>query len=111
MKRCVLYVVFASIGGALAQTPEKLKLPGPDPQNLMLGTWKTEAQYERTAHKPNGGAASGIEAWRPGPGGLSVIEESSEKNARGDSQVPSTMATSSLTNRILVMVPLALLPQ
>ncbi len=86
MTRCLLYlcVVFASIGGVLAQTPDKLKLPGPDVQNLMLGTWKTEAQYERTAAMPNGGTASGIETWRPGPGGLSVIEESSEKNAQGD---------------------------
>lgn len=87
MKRCLLClcVVFAVIGGVLAQTqPEKLKLPGPDVQNLMLGTWKTMAQYERTADMPNGGTASGIETWRPGPGGLSVIEESSEKNAQGD---------------------------
>jgi hypothetical protein len=87
MKRCLLClcVVFAVIGGVLAQTqPEKLKLPGPDVQNLMLGTWKTVAQYERTADMPNGGTASGIETWRLGPGGLSVIEESSEKNAQGD---------------------------
>src|SRR5215471_17516352 len=31
----------------------------------------------------HGGTAFGTEIWRPGPGGMSVIEESSEKNAQG----------------------------
>jgi len=87
MNRSLLYpcVVFASIGGVLAQNPpDKLKMPGPELQNFMLGTWRTEAQYERTAEMPNGGTAFGTEIWRPGPGGMSVIEESSEKNAQGD---------------------------
>ena len=80
-----LCVVFTSVGGLLAQNqPEKLQMPGPELQNLMLGTWRTEAQYERTSEMPNGGTAFGTEIWRPGPGGFSVIEESREKNAKGD---------------------------
>lgn len=87
MNRSLLYlcIVFTSVGGLLAQNqPEKLKMPGPELQNLMLGTWRTEAQYERTSEMPNGGTALGTEIWRPGPGGFSVIEESREKNAKGD---------------------------
>jgi homoserine O-acetyltransferase/O-succinyltransferase len=61
-----------------------LRMPGPDVQNLMLGTWRTEAQYQPTADMPNGGMAVGTEIWRPGPGGMSVIEEAHEKNAKGD---------------------------
>src|SRR5215471_370610 len=52
MNRSLLYpcLVFVSIGGSLAQNqPEKLKMPGPELQNFMLGTWRTEAHYERTA--------------------------------------------------------------
>ena len=78
-----LSIVFVSIGGSLAQTqPEKLRIPGPELQNLMLGTWRTEAQYQPTSDMPNGETAFGTEMWRPGPGGMSVIEESSEKNTK-----------------------------
>lgn len=87
MHRYLIYlcIVFVCIGGLFAQNlPEKLKMPGPELQNLMLGTWKTEAQYQPTSDTPNGETAFGTEIWRPGPGGFSVIEESREKNAKGD---------------------------
>jgi hypothetical protein len=77
-------LIFAFVEGSFAQNPEKLKMPGPDVQNLMLGSWSTQVKYEPTAEMPNGGMGSGTEIWRPGPGGLSVIEEYREKNEKGE---------------------------
>jgi Lipocalin-like domain len=77
-------LIFAFTRGSFAQNAEKLKLPGPDVQNLMLGTWRTEAEYQPISDMPRGAKGLGTEIWRPGPGGLSVIEESHEKNAKGD---------------------------
>ena len=77
--------IFAFIGGMFAQNqPEKLKMSGPEVQNIMQGTWKTEAQYERTEYTPNGGTALGTETWRPGPGGMSVIEGNLVRKTRKD---------------------------
>lgn len=67
-----------------SESDTKLRMPGPDVQNLMLGTWRTEAEYQPTSEMPRGGTALGTEIWRAGPGGLSVIEESREKNEKGD---------------------------
>jgi uncharacterized protein (TIGR02246 family) len=64
--------------------PATLKMPVPDAQNLMLGTWSTDVKYEPSTEMPNGGTAAGTEIWRPGPGGLSVIEEYREKNEKGE---------------------------
>jgi len=50
---------------------------------MMLGTWTTQLQYEPSPAMPDGGASSGQEVWRAGPGGNSVIEEYFEKNAKG----------------------------
>ncbi|HEX4920870.1 MAG TPA: lipocalin-like domain-containing protein, partial [Candidatus Bathyarchaeia archaeon] len=55
-----------------------------DVQNLMLGKWSTQVKYEPSPEMPNGGTGSGMEIWRPGPGGLSVIEEYTEKNEKGE---------------------------
>jgi hypothetical protein len=87
MNRTLLYlsIVFVGIGGSFAQNQqEKLKMPGPEVQNLMLGTWSTQVKYEPTSEMPNGGTGAGTEIWRPGPGGLSVIEEYREKNEKGE---------------------------
>ena len=61
----------------------KLKMPGPEAQNLMLGTWAIHAEYAPTKQMPNGGAGEGIEVWRSGPGDYFVIEEYHEKNPNG----------------------------
>jgi hypothetical protein len=72
-------------GNQLSVPPAlKLKIPGPEVQNVMLGTWAIKAEYAPTKEAPNGGVGEGIEVWRPGPGGYSVIEEYHEKNARGE---------------------------
>jgi hypothetical protein len=70
------------------QTPESvtsqaqsLKMPGPDVQNNMLGTWSIRVKYEPSAQMPNGGTGDGTEVWRPGPGGNSVIEEYYQSDA------------------------------
>jgi ketosteroid isomerase-like protein len=87
MNRTFLYlsIVFVGICGSFAQNQqEKLKMPGPEVQNLMLGTWSTQVKYEPTSEMPNGGTGAGTEIWRPGPGGLSVIEEYREKNEKGE---------------------------
>jgi hypothetical protein len=62
----------------------KLHMPGPDVQNRMLGVWSIKATYAPNTQMPNGGMGEGTEIWRPGPGGLSVIEEKREKNAEGE---------------------------
>jgi ketosteroid isomerase-like protein len=86
MNRSVLCVcvLFASIDSYAQKQPEKLKMPGPDVQNLMLGKWSTQMKYAPSPEMPNGGTGEGTEIWRPGPGGLSVIEEYHEKNDNGE---------------------------
>jgi hypothetical protein len=61
-----------------------LKLPGPDVQNLMLGTWSISTDYAPSEEMPHGGTGKGREIWRPGPGNRSVIEELHEKNPSGE---------------------------
>jgi hypothetical protein len=76
MNRTLLYlsIVFVGIGGSFAQNQqEKLKMPGPEVQNLMLGTWSTQVKYEPTSEMPNGGTGAGTEIWRPGPGSRSLV--------------------------------------
>lgn len=66
-----------------ANAQQTLTMPGPDVQNLMLGTWEINVAYP-----PGSGTRAdtgkGTEIWRPGPGGSSVIEEYREKNAHGE---------------------------
>jgi hypothetical protein len=61
----------------------KLKMPGPEAQNLMLGAWAIKAEYAPSKEMPNGGTGEGIEVWRSGPGDYFVIEEYHEKNPNG----------------------------
>jgi Domain of unknown function (DUF4440) len=78
-------LIFAFVEGSFAQNQqEKLKMLGPEVQNLMVGTWSTQVKYEPTSEMPNGGTGAGTEIWRPGPGGLSVIEEYHERNEKGE---------------------------
>lgn len=78
-------LILAFVEGSFAQNPqEKLKMLGPEVQNLMLGTWSTQVKYEPTSEMPNGGTGAGTEIWRPGPGGRSVIEEYHERNEKGE---------------------------
>ena len=80
-----LLIVFVSIGGSFGQNEqEKLKIPGPDVQHLMLGKWSTQVKYAPTPEMPKGGAGEGTEIWRPGPGGFSIIEEYHERNEKGE---------------------------
>jgi imidazolonepropionase-like amidohydrolase/ketosteroid isomerase-like protein len=67
-----------------ANAQQTLTMPGPDVQNFMLGTWSTKVQYPPSPNAPNGDTGEGTEVWRAGPGGRSVIEESREKNSKGE---------------------------
>jgi ketosteroid isomerase-like protein len=67
-----------------ASPASKLKMQGPEVMNLMLGTWAIKSEYAPSQEMPNGDTGEGIEVWRPGPGGYSVIEEFHEKNAHGE---------------------------
>src|SRR5579872_766064 len=87
MNSTLLYfaTLCATICGSFAQNPpEKLKMPGPDVQNLMLGVWSIKVTYAPNLQIPKVGTGEGMEIWRPGPGGMSVIEEYHEKNEMGD---------------------------
>jgi hypothetical protein len=69
------------------QSPEKvqrLTMPGPDAQNLMLGTWSIKVNYPPSPDSPSGDTGEGTEVWRPGLGARSVIEEYREKNSKGE---------------------------
>jgi hypothetical protein len=70
-------------GDAQAQ---KLKLPGPDAQNLMLGSWSIRVEYAPGPKEPKGHITQGTEVWRAGPGNFSVIEEYREKSSEGEMQ-------------------------
>jgi hypothetical protein len=50
----------------------------------MLGTWAIKSEYAPSKEMPNGDTGKGLEEWRPGPGGYSLIEEFQEKNANGE---------------------------
>jgi len=50
-----------------------LKLPGPDAQRELLGSWSINAESRHG--EENLGSGMGTELWYPGPGGKSLIEE------------------------------------
>jgi len=52
---------------------EKLKLPGPDVQNLLLGSWSILA--EGSPSREDLASGRGVELWYAGPGQKSLIEE------------------------------------
>jgi len=59
-------------------------MPGPEAQNLMLGTWVIRVKYEPSPERPKGGEGVGSEVWRRGPGGRSVIEDYEVKGDAGE---------------------------
>ncbi len=63
---------------------QRLKMPGPDVQNLMLGSWVINVKYPPTSERSGGDTGVGTEVWRAGPGGRSVIEEYREKDGKGN---------------------------
>jgi hypothetical protein len=65
---------------------QNLKLPGPDAQNLMLGSWSIRVEYEPNPKEPKGRITQGTEVWRAGPGNSSVIEEYREKSSEVEMQ-------------------------
>ena len=52
--------------------------------NAFVGTWSITEEYAPTPSMPNGGVGHGEQVWRPGPGGLSVIEEYRSETPGGE---------------------------
>ena len=87
MERSAALVVLLFVTSGYAQesvASRALRMPGPDVQNVMLGTWAIKVQYPPSPELPNGDIGQGTEIWRPGPGGRSVIEEYRERNSKGE---------------------------
>jgi len=51
--------------------------------NALSGTWSLREEYEHIDSMPGGGLGKGDVVWRPGPGGLSLIEDYHSKNPKG----------------------------
>lgn len=67
-------IASAQSSGAIAPSPA----PSPEIRrlvNALSGTWSITLKIEPNASLPKGGAGKGEEVWRPGPGGLSLIED------------------------------------
>lgn len=67
-------ITCAQSSGAIASSPA----PGSEIRRLvdaLSGTWSITLKIEPNASLPKGGVGKGKEVWRPGPGGLSLIED------------------------------------
>ena len=49
----------------------------------LVGSWTTEENYEKSPFMPEGGAGTGTNTVRLGPGGFSVLMEQRSKSAMG----------------------------
>jgi hypothetical protein len=61
--------------------------PGPEIERLVKtfsGTWSIAIEIEPSERMPKGGGGQGEEVWRPGPGGLSLIEEYHSSGDEGE---------------------------
>ncbi|HUS20044.1 MAG TPA: DUF1579 family protein [Terriglobales bacterium] len=61
-----------------ASAPFAMPKPAPEIEritNMLQGRWETEEKHEPSEIVPQGGTGKGVEAIRPGPGGLSLISE------------------------------------
>jgi len=71
--------ICVSTAGSASEAPSVPNLePGPELRRLLnafLGTWSITYRYDPSDNIPNGGAGQGQEIYRPGPGGVSLIEE------------------------------------
>jgi hypothetical protein len=64
---------------ATSQAPAPTaRQPGQEMQrltNMLAGRWSIRQTFEPRTGMPKGGVGQGTEVWRPGPGGLSLVEE------------------------------------
>ncbi len=61
--------------------------PAPEMQsleNVLKGKWSTTYEFEPGGMSPNGGAGTGEEVWRTGPGGYVLMEEEQVRGSIGD---------------------------
>jgi hypothetical protein len=66
---------------------ERIVQPSPQMQKLLAafsGKWIYHFKYESSETRPNGGTSEGEAVFRPGPGGLSMIEDEAVREPRGE---------------------------
>lgn len=68
-------------GGAAMPMPK----PAPEMKELrgLIGAWTTDESFEPSPWMPSGGAGSGTNTVRSGPGGFTVLMEQRSKSAMG----------------------------
>jgi hypothetical protein len=77
-------IASAQSSGAIAPSPP----PSPEIKRLvdaLSGTWSITLKIEPNESLPKGGGGKGEEVWRPGPGGLSLIEDYHSTGDEGES--------------------------
>ena len=70
--------LFAAAQDKPADTGMQAPKPAPEMQKLIkafAGTWTTAEKFEPSPMMPKGGSSKGMATFRPGPGGMSVLEE------------------------------------
>jgi hypothetical protein len=76
----VLLLALSNIASAQSSGAIAPPLPQPNPEIKRLveafsGAWSITVKVEPNESLPKGGVGTGEEVWRPGPGGLSLIED------------------------------------
>jgi hypothetical protein len=83
IRACVAISVFlgASVGTSAAQDPPgQAQASGASTEmasviKALSGRWTVTGQFEPSAELPRGGPISGVQTWRPGPGGFTFMQE------------------------------------
>jgi hypothetical protein len=78
----LLLVVLLAISNIASAQSSGVIAPSPPPSleikrlvDALSGTWSITLKIEPNENLPKGGGGKGEEVWRPGPGGLSLIED------------------------------------
>ena len=71
-----------------ADMPMGMPMPKPSPEmqkmsKMLAGTWTTSEMFEVSDMMPKGGKGKGMAVIKPGPGGLSLVEEYHSKGGLG----------------------------
>ena len=87
MKTCAYYLFAFSLITLSPSIAQQQASPPPEMQKLlsaMSGTWACHFDYAPSERRPNGGTAEGKVVFRSGPGGRSMIEVETAKEASGE---------------------------
>jgi hypothetical protein len=84
---CLVSVFGISVCVAEAQSLTSAPQPSAEIQSLtkaLSGEWALNVKFEPAAEMPNGLINTGEESWRPGPGGVTLLEEEHLRMPQGD---------------------------